>query len=450
MSNLRILKPLPAPKWQIWLWLTLLAVPVLTLLALMFKYGVKFPFWDQWELVPYLHKLKDGNLSLGDLWQQHNEHRIFLPRSAMVVIAALTHWSNLAEMVASLAVALGSFALLCLMLRRSVTWIKFWHFGVATIAMAWLFFSTGQWENWLWGWQIQWFMSVFGVVLAMCAMTAWPKLWSQRLWLPIAILGAVIANYSLGNGLVAWPAGLAVLLLTPTSWRQRSIWTASGIAAVGLYYYHYSDPNPGSKFLFLKEFGIYVQYVLTYIGSTLSMDGGTNGRIAMGIALLSLFTASTVYLWFARRSALTRVSGWLGLAVYGLVSALLAGVARLDLGVEQAASSRYTTVSALVLMGTVMLSATAVQELYGRYAPARLLLSFASVVLALALTITIGVTYNRGVTHMYELDQNLVGTNHCIHAATDATPDCLLKAYPDKKIVWERISYLRSIHWAGF
>jgi hypothetical protein len=50
-------------------------VPFAYLLYVVIKYGVAVPCLDQWDLVPVLDKMYRGELTGGDLWAQHNEHR---------------------------------------------------------------------------------------------------------------------------------------------------------------------------------------------------------------------------------------------------------------------------------------------------------------------------------------------------------------------------------------
>ena len=93
----------PVNGWtRLWLFRLGLAVglglPVFLCFNFIYRFGVDVPFWDQWELVPFLDLWASGTLSLGDLFSQHNEHRIFFPRLIMLLLAAATGWNSRAEM----------------------------------------------------------------------------------------------------------------------------------------------------------------------------------------------------------------------------------------------------------------------------------------------------------------------------------------------------------------
>src|SRR5438128_1219761 len=87
-----------------------LVLPALLPFNFVYRFGVNLPYWDQWELVPLLAKLHDGQLTLADLTAQHNEHRIFFPRLIMLGLATLTRYNTVAEMYfnAGLLVVLGA------------------------------------------------------------------------------------------------------------------------------------------------------------------------------------------------------------------------------------------------------------------------------------------------------------------------------------------------------
>jgi hypothetical protein len=74
------------PLAFVWgLWLTLSVV----MLKFVRAFGVNFPYYDEWELVPAL----TGNqpITLSWLWSQHNEHRIFLPRLLYLAVMKLAN-----------------------------------------------------------------------------------------------------------------------------------------------------------------------------------------------------------------------------------------------------------------------------------------------------------------------------------------------------------------------
>src|SRR5688572_33019499 len=79
-------------------WLVVLAAPALELWHI-YRYGVNIPIWDEWALIPFLRTVHEG----GDWWRevfiQHNEHRVAALRVPLAMIAEMTNWNKVAEMM---------------------------------------------------------------------------------------------------------------------------------------------------------------------------------------------------------------------------------------------------------------------------------------------------------------------------------------------------------------
>src|SRR5262245_35820129 len=62
----------------------LAAFPFLILIWAVARYSIDVPFLDQWDLVPLIDKMYQGQLTFHDLWMQFNEHRILFPKIIML------------------------------------------------------------------------------------------------------------------------------------------------------------------------------------------------------------------------------------------------------------------------------------------------------------------------------------------------------------------------------
>ncbi len=144
---------------------------LLSVLALIAAQGVPLPVWDKWELLPLLEKCRGGELAFDDLWKQHDEQRLVAPLALMVALAALSGWNIYFELAASFLLACGTPAPLASRLRATFEGqVPRWLLAAFSLVV----FSLSQHENWLWGWQLQWFMVAFGSVLAVWALQRWP------------------------------------------------------------------------------------------------------------------------------------------------------------------------------------------------------------------------------------------------------------------------------------
>ncbi|HSX29854.1 MAG TPA: hypothetical protein VLE73_04830 [Candidatus Saccharimonadales bacterium] len=432
-----------AYKW----WLVAIAVPVLYLLYLLLKYGVNVPFWDEWEIVTLLQKHDAGTLSLYDFWAQHNEHRLLFPQLIMVYLGFLTHWNLNAELLVSFAFAAASLLLVLHMLYRNFGATRRPVMIALGIFAAVLFFSPMQWENWLWGWQIEWYMVIFGAIATVWAITSWPKSWPERLALPVAIATAFFATYSLGNGPFTWIVGAVLLFLMGSSRRKLLVWGGAAAVTLASHYYHYSgSAGQPPKSLLLHEPLQYIEYVFIYMGRPLAFDIHTS-FIFGGIIALACGWA----LWriIQKRNVPIIALPWVGLVMFGAMSALSTGISRLGYGRQQAFSNRYMTVSMLLTLGIVVLVITlwptakktkkATQARVQQYV-------LASVAV---LTLILAINYPKGVHSFANQSQYLKDIQRCTKAP-NPYDICLLSAYPNKDRVRGMINYLKEKHLSSY
>src|SRR5829696_8497279 len=142
-------------------------------------FGVNVVFADAWDMVLVFRKFSSGRLTFADFYAQHNEHRMFFPRVAELLLGLLTRYNNVAEMYVVVSSFLITAAVLLVAFRREI------GLPLIFVPVALLIFSFRQYENMLFGFQINF------------AFTA-------------ALGSATIASFSTAQGLLVWPAGLLV------------------------------------------------------------------------------------------------------------------------------------------------------------------------------------------------------------------------------------------------
>ena len=211
----------------------LVILPALIMLFYIRSFGINLVYWDQWDFLPYLEKLFQGTLTIEDIFSQHNEHRLFFPRLIMLVLAGITHYNTVAEMYASWVICICSGIAVFLLFRWMFA--KSCNICLYFIPVSWIIFSIRQYENLLWGFQIQIFLCVLGMVIAIAMLEFSEK---NLYFFLVSIAGAVIASYSFMNGLSVWPAGLVMIWLSSNHRTQKLIlWVISGAITVFLYFY---------------------------------------------------------------------------------------------------------------------------------------------------------------------------------------------------------------------
>jgi hypothetical protein len=245
-----------------------------------------------------------------------------------------------------------SFGLLLLTLGNSSKVSKKPPLLMLILSMVW--FSPVQVENWLWGSQLAWFLSVFGVMLVSYGLS---KISEKKIfdkYTLILVTGAVIAQYSLGNGSLVWPLLMAALFYKKTPNKKVLFVAAAGIISIVLYYAHYvTPPGAPSRGLALHQPFEYAKFVFLYLGRPLSYMH-TSAMIA-GLLLIIIFSGLCVYLFLREKTKFNSSIPWIFLGLYSIASGMVTGLARLGFGVYGASASRYTTISSLLLISTIIL-----------------------------------------------------------------------------------------------
>ena len=144
----------------------LIGLAVLSGFMYVHAFGVNLYLLDEWDVLPPLfERHAAGMLTLGDFWQQHNEHRLLFPELAMFGLGWLTRGDTVTNMYVSqgllaamLAVYLAAFG------REFRSGWTAW----ALVPVAFLVFSLRQAENMLWGFQLGFFLVMAAALAAFC------------------------------------------------------------------------------------------------------------------------------------------------------------------------------------------------------------------------------------------------------------------------------------------
>ncbi len=348
--------------------LILALIPLLVLAINFAKYHVDVPFWDQWNFVPLLGKSYEEGITFRDLWGQHNEHRLLLPRLIMLGLAHASRYNVVWELVVILLLAAAIFALLGRQLTKTS---KAWEgsglpWSIPVLSL--LIFTLGQAENWLWGWQIQIFLNVLAVVAGLTLLGNRAFQWGRFWW---ALGLGILATYSFANGLIFWPLGfLALLLAAPRDKGQKILalaaWTVSTVVIAFSYFYQFRYQSPSGRpwTHFLSQPGEYVLYLLKYLGRPVVNYEGY--ALAIGLIGLLLFGAFT---FLFLRNKREKVHAFLPFFLFGLYSigcGMLTGIGRVGFGSSQAMSGRYVPFSALIWVSNFAFLTALSQEIRAR------------------------------------------------------------------------------------
>jgi len=439
----------PQESLLIALFLSFAAIPILIMIALLVRYSVNAPFWDQWEYVFLIHKMHAGTLNIQDLWMQHNEHRILFPRLVTLGLSWLTNYNVRYEVMMNFITASVTYGFLLLMIKQTFGKLTKSTAGLAFL-FAWLLYSPVQWINWIWGFQLCFFMGVlFSVITIWLVTKTESKTYPKFFYL--ALMTGAIGTYCIGNGLVIWAVGLILLLLQKVDRKKILIWIGMALAVSATYLYKFHrSPDSLPLRIIAKEPVAVVKYFFTYLGRSLAWTP-IGGRYT-GFALLVLLVTSLLVIY--KKGHLSKVLTWVGLALYVAMSALLAAVSRLNFGVNQAFADSYTTMSVLFVIATIAVGFYAGSLLLKnntkRRYQAALIVALLIGALCVPLVVSFVRNYSYGVQQLEGQSRDMAKVQKCIYSAHSANDACLLYAYPNKQTAWQGIKILKQLKWGNF
>jgi hypothetical protein len=314
------------------------------------------PTQEEWMNVIVFKSWLAGADPLGDLFSQHSEHRIVVPR---LIMFADYLWFGGGGYFSLAAIILGLFVLLAVFL-----WLLYrlgprdkGAIGVAALIPI-LLFSLAQWENFRSGIQV-YFVGV--VAAATCAIVLF-GLGLQRArddrpsahFVVASFLLLGVATFSMASGLLAGVVMVVAALLARAPQRYAVGAGAMTLVYAAVYFFHFHFPDASELYSAFglppqdpaqpKGFMGVILFTLAYLGNFL--DPWRAGAIALGAIGAALVASDFLRFLLARDTNLKRLTLH-GVALFVGGSALLTAVGRLPHeGLDAAMSSRYTLASA--------------------------------------------------------------------------------------------------------
>jgi hypothetical protein len=413
---------------------------------------VDVPYLDQWEIAPFFEKLSRGTLTLSDLFAQQNEYRQLFPHLIFVALGRLTGWNVKYEMIVSL--LLACFVAFGVQRLGARTYADSHRRGLLLLLASLLIFSTIQYDNWLFGVQVVYFMP------AACVVAGLLVAYSERVGTIAAVTVcaclSAVAMFSSANGIVAWfvlpPALLGARAGGRAAWKRwLPLWCA-GLALCAVVYaqgYHSPASHPSTSEVLRHPFDATV-YFVAFLGGPLAA-GYFPLAVALvvgAVALLS-YAFACAYLFKFRddRELLRRSAAWASLGVYSLGTGAFVTVGRLGFGVGQAVSTRYAAFSLYLLVALIYLLPCVVEDATrrGYVTAARLawlkrLGALAAVLLLIVHVLIFVLVVQHGAA---DWRRARLGAKACL-LFNEVTPEerCLAELYPDVRVLRERADSL--------
>ncbi len=327
-------QPAPRPSRGTWdaavfvwgLWAALFVAD----LGLVAAYGQNVPHVDDWALVPYVAGA--APVTAAYLWEQHNEHRLPLPKLALLALARLSGGDFRAGMYASAAL-LGALAFLLIRAAQRLRG----RLAYSDAFLPLFLLNWGHYETLLWSWEIQYTLAVFLIGLALMFLIEGEARLSFRrgvvfglalLLLPLC--GAQGIPFALT--LAVWLGYIAVrrwAAADQVGRRQAAVLLALAVAPcvlVGLYFLDFesrtgsyiSVPHPTLEAIVWTTLG----FLGTAMGPVCRAFGPLGWCVAVTVGLLSGILL--LYAWKRQPAERTRVLGLL--LFFAAVGGLALGV----------------------------------------------------------------------------------------------------------------------------
>jgi hypothetical protein len=192
-------------------------------------FAIPLPYWDQWDaegdflLRPWI----EGRLELRQLWQPHNEHRIFPTRLLSLLIFNVTGvWDNLIEARVNILVATCiPLIILLFLLRQKALHGPRWLVLIVIIAQFSLPFS---FENLLVGFQSQFYFLIIFTLLAIILAVRYPNS-------PLAMAGVLALSWlsvlTMASGILT-PLAVAGVYALQVIQNREVNWKHVGLAVI--------------------------------------------------------------------------------------------------------------------------------------------------------------------------------------------------------------------------
>jgi hypothetical protein len=334
--------------------IVLIFVPAAFGFLYVYLFGVNVLVRNEWFMAILIGEQFSGTLTISDFWAQHNEHRLFLVKIVLLVLATITHLNVKTEMYVTQTAFLITLIIFFLAFYDSTRAGKRAKL-LLFVPISFLVFSPRQGDTWLLGVLVQFALVIMFSVLTLYLLRLLARGASGYGVFGAALTSATAATLSSSQGLLVWPVGLLQLLLIPIEKPAKKVvvgvWSLVGVAEWVVYFLDWTRrPNSGNtpSLLYALAHPLEgVRFFLTVLGSSLFWQEGF--AIAGGLVIAALI-AVTLFLVYRNR-AVADQSFWVALILFSLATLAAVTAARVGLGAQGALTPRHASFSLLAVIG---------------------------------------------------------------------------------------------------
>ncbi|MDQ2840817.1 MAG: hypothetical protein M3Y72_07215 [Acidobacteriota bacterium] len=309
-----------------------------------------------------------GHYPLSDLWAQHNEHRLVIPKILFLIDFYLFGGKNYFLVISIIVIQTITACLFCTALNAYAHLDRLAKITLYGLIFA-LLFSPVQMDNFAWGFQVQFILNVLATALSFYFFAVATSSNQKRVSFDrrsrnsfvLSLVSALCATLSLASGLFVWPLLVLAGVLRRLDRKRLLMLIAAWVAVTCAYLYHYQSPEKhGNPFSTLRSPWLILKYLSFYLGGSWISYGKITASV---VGFLGIGLALVLFSWAALRwkEAKSMDLFFHGIIAFVLTTGTLTGLGRLRFGVEQGFSSRYQTVALLLWISVTCLSSSRVR-----------------------------------------------------------------------------------------
>ena len=313
--------------------------------------------------------------SLPELWQQHNEHRLLIPKLFLGLDLRLFDASQKLLLSVIFIVQLLHWLLLSWSMRALGGWHgPLWRSAAGLAALC--LFCPTQWENLTWGFQTCFVLAPLFATASFVALLLHGRTQPTGggKYLAVSVLAALAAVLSLANGLLVLPLLLFAAIALHMKRTVVLTYAVAALLITAIYFHDYSRPVQNADPLSSLSAPIKLaSYTAAYFGSSWTAGNSWDDHNLRNAPYIGLcgFAVLLGFMLGSRRMPArdqTLSAELLMLATFCVGTAFLTALGRAASGNSQAFSSRYQTVALLFWFSLGCLSLQTANQSSRRFA----------------------------------------------------------------------------------
>ncbi len=318
----------------------LVTAPVAIYFYIVWKYAINIPFWDEYACgLAWIERFRQASFpdQFYLMFRQTHEHRVF-----SYYLTLLADYKLFGELNFRIIIITGNLVMtgLLFVLYKMK---QFERNEILLFAPVLLLLLIPRHEITDWG--IVMISSSGQYLLAFSSMLLLTKMSPRSFF--AAIILAIIATFSFGNGMFVFICGFIILLQKDHfSIKKSVIWAVAMVISVLLYFTDYNfNAGRHPKAEMLHHPFMFIQYILVFVGNVLSpvMKGHIILVTLAGLLILVYLSYLLSFKWNTIKQQ------YLALSCLGFIflSVVASAVSRVGAGLQPASSGRYSLIPAL-------------------------------------------------------------------------------------------------------